>query len=171
MPFGTGDIVTQVAGSAGAANGINNLTAVISKLNAFNNTEVQGYITGNLTAFTNTANYYAKGDITDLDSSNAAILNGLSDPSNSSNNGGTCNAAFSSDSWVPSVSQNSSYSTAVSCKVSSGHSALKADCNPLSGANCYGCIDSSQVLTLYTSAVTLQNDLNLKYSAACVFNT
>lgn len=109
---------------------------------------------------------YASGDVTDLDSTNAAILNTISNPTN--NNAG-CNAAFSADSWVPSNNQNT-----VSCKVSSGHLAGSTDCSSsITGTNCYGCIDSSQVLASFYAtgnpATTLLNDLNSRYNS-CAFN-
>lgn len=72
MPFDDGNIVNTVAGVA--ADGINNLTSVISQLSTFDNVTLESYITGNLTALVNGANAYANGDISDLDTTNNNIL-------------------------------------------------------------------------------------------------
>lgn len=169
MPYGDGNIVNKVAGSASA--GINNLTSVISSLNTFNNATLENYIAGNLSALYSACKSYANGDISDLDSTNNNILAGLSDPSNSTNNAG-CNAAFSSDSWVPSNNQDTSYSTAISCKVSSGSGALSnCDTNFATvGTACQGCMDSTQLLTYPTSGADLVTKLNSRYTAGCAFN-
>lgn len=105
----------KVAGTA--ANGLNNLTSVISNLDAYDNVTLEAYITGNLTILVNTVDAYANGDISDLDITNNNILAAFSDPTTSSIYSG-CSVA---DSWVPSNNQNASFSTAISCKNTSGH--------------------------------------------------
>lgn len=50
MPYGNGDLVSEVAG-ANAANGINNLTSLISNMNDFNNDTTNSWINGNLSSF------------------------------------------------------------------------------------------------------------------------
>jgi hypothetical protein len=145
MPFGDGKIVSTVAGSA--ANGLNNLTSVISSIASFDNVTLQSYITSNLSALVTAANAYANGDISDLDTTNSNILSGYSDPTNTTNNL-NCNSSFTADSWVPSNSQDTSYSTAVTCKVSSGTGSLST-CNVNLGPSgtCKGCMDTTQLLS------------------------
>lgn len=144
MPFGDGNIVNTVAGSA--ANGINNLTSVISSLNTFSNATLESYISGNLSALMISANYYANGDISDLDTTNNNILAGFSDPSNTTNNA-TCTSF--TDSWVPSNNQISSYSTAIPCKSTAGTTGSLSNCNSNFGPSgvCQGCMDTTQLLT------------------------
>lgn len=171
MPYGDGIIVNKVAGTAAA--GINNLTSVISSLKDFNNATLQSYITGNLTALYSACKSYANGDISDLDTTNNNILAGLSDPTNTTGNAG-CNAAFSSDSWVPSNNQDSSYSTAISCKVSNGNSGALSNCDntfaTVGGSTCQGCMDSTQLLTYASSGANLVTKLDSRYTASCAFN-
>jgi hypothetical protein len=116
MPYGDGKIVTTVAGSA--ADGLNNLTSVISSLKSFDNATLESYITGNLTALTTAVDSYSNGDISDLDTTNNNILKGFSNYSNTTNNAGC--TGFT-DSWVPSNNQSTSYSTAISCMSTSTH--------------------------------------------------
>lgn len=155
MPYGDGNIVSQVAGSA--ANGINNLTSLIDSLNKFNNATLQGVIQGNLTYFTNQVNAYANGDISDLDTANNNILAGFSNPSNS-----TINALCTgfTDSWVPSNNQDATLPTAIFCKSASTNQAGRTACaSPLNGASCNGCMDTTQILTQYTTALQVNNDI------------
>lgn len=170
MPYGNGIIVDKVAGTAAA--GINNLTSVISSLKTFNNATLQSYITGNLTALYSGCKSYANSDISDLDTTNNNFLAGLSDPTNTTGSTG-CNAAFSSDSWVPSNNQDSSYSTAISCKVSSGSSGALSNCDTnfaTVGSACQGCMDSTQLLTYASSGANLVSKLDSRYTASCAFN-
>ena len=136
---------------------------------------LQSYIAGNLSALSNTCNYYANGDISDLDTTNNNILAGLSDPTNSTGNSG-CNSTFTTDSWVPSNAQNSSYSSAVSCKVSTGFSGALSNCDSAyatigASSACKGCMDTTQLLTHQSSAANLITALNNRYTSGCAFNT
>jgi hypothetical protein len=167
MPYGDGNIVNQVAGSA--ANGINNLTSLIDSLNKFNNATLQGVIQGNLTYFTNQVNAYANGDISDLDTSNNNILAGFSDPGNSAINA-LCTGF--TDSWVPSNNQDATLPTAIFCKSASTNQAGRTACaSPLSGASCNGCMDTTQILTQYTAAGQVTSDIQAKYGPTCAFRT
>lgn len=141
MPFGDGKIVSTVAGSA--ADGLNNLTNVIDSMKNFNNVTLRSYISGNLTELTTSANKYANGDISDLDYTNNEILRGLSNPSNTTNSANCNSATFSADSWVPSNSQDSSYSTAIYCQVSTGTGNTGTCSSTLTGASCKGCMSTT----------------------------
>lgn len=135
--------MSKVAGTA--AGGLNNLTYVITSMKSFNQTTLKSYITGNLTELATMTNYYANGDISDLDTTNNEILRGMSYPSNSTNKM-VCNPTFDTDSWVPSNAQNYSYSTAISCQVSTG-TGNAANCDTsLGGLLCKGCMDTHQLL-------------------------
>lgn len=175
MPFGDGVIVNKVGGSA--TTGLNSLTTVISNLKSFNNATLQGYISGNLTALTTMINAYANGDISDLDAANNNILLGISDPTNTTNKASCTTISsgtttkFSLDSWVPSNNQNYSYSTAISCQVSSGNTGTKVSCASSIPGACSGCMDTSQLFTLRGTKTDIQNDLIARYGAGCVFAT
>ena len=60
MPFGNGRIIDSLT-SGGAMDALNNLTSVINVMGDFNNTQTQGYISGNLTDFMNTVSTWCKG--------------------------------------------------------------------------------------------------------------
>jgi hypothetical protein len=169
MPYGDGVIVNTVGGSA--ANGINNLTSVISSLKSFDNVTLQTYITSNLAVLANTANAYANGDISDLDSANSNILARFSDATDAVNKVG-CNASFS-DSWVPSNNQDGSYPTAVPCKSTSGQTGSLATCDATFGptTTCRGCMDTTQLLTLQASAAATNTAIRNKYGVSCAFAT
>jgi hypothetical protein len=172
MPYGDGNIVNTVAGSA--ANGLNNLTSVISSLNTFNNATLETYITNNLSTLATTTNKYANGDISDLDTTNSDILNKFSDPTNTTNSAGCTAATFAADSWVPSNSQDTSYSTAVSCKVSSGNTGERVNCDAnyatiVAQATCGGCMDATQLLSEQTLVTGVVSGIKSRYSATCAF--
>lgn len=168
MSFGDGQIVSTIAGSA--ANGLNNLTSVITSISSFDNVTLQSYISGNLSALVTMANSYANGDISDLDTTNSNILAGLSDPTNTTNNI-NCNSSFAADSWVPSNNQNTSYSTAVSCKVSSGGIGSISTCSATltPTTTCYGCMDTTQLLSQITSSTNVASAIQGKYGSSCAF--
>jgi hypothetical protein len=170
MPFGDGRIVSTIAGSA--ANGLNNLTNVITGISSFDNVTFQTYITGNLSALVTTANAYANSDISDLDATNSNILAGLSDPANTTNNI-NCNSSFTSDSWVPSNNQNTSYSTAVSCKVTSANTGSISTCSATltPTTTCKGCMDTTQLLSQITSSTNVASAIQGKYGSSCAFGT
>ena len=59
MPYGDGNLVSTVGGNA--VNGLNNLTALIEKMNEYNSATQQGWINGNLTNFITPVRQYCKG--------------------------------------------------------------------------------------------------------------
>lgn len=166
MPYGDGNLVTTVGGSA--ANGLNNLTSVISSLKTFDNVTLQSMIASNLSMLVSTANSYANGDISDLDTINNNILAGLSEPTNSTNNAGCVGFI---DSWVPSNNQIYTYPTAITCKSNAGVTGQLSNCNSNFGPNgvCQGCMDTTQLLTLQSTALAVQNAIKTKYGASCSF--
>jgi hypothetical protein len=98
-----------------------------------------------LSALISSANSYANGDISDLDTTNNNILVGFSYPTNSTNNA-LCTSF--TDSWVPSNNQVTSYSTAIPCQSNAG-TGLLSNCNANFGpaGTCQGCMDTTQLLT------------------------
>lgn len=171
MPFGDGNIIKSIA-SGGSLDALNNLTSVISSMGAFNNTQIQGYISGNLTIFVNTVSSWCKGQISDLDSTNYAILENLATPSSGSWTGCT---NFSSDSWIPSNNPNTSISTYIGCKITSSNKGDLTTCTSTLGNNggntCGGCMDTTLLQTTVGSGPTLQGLLDTRYSSACTFNS
>lgn len=170
MPFGNGRIVDSIA-SGSAMDALNNLTTVINTMGSFNNTQSQLEITGNLTVFMGTVSTWCKGDVVDLDSTNFAILQNIANPFSSSWT--NCNAPFTTDSWVPSNSQNGSYTT-IPCQVSNGNTGDITTCtNTLAdngGNTCGGCMDSTALETIITTA-NINTHLQSRYGATCSFNT
>ena len=170
MPFQNGRIIDAVVSDPAAMNTLNNLSSVISLMGSWNNTQSQADITTNLNSFINAVGSWCRGEISDLDSTSFATLQDISNPSSSS--WSSCNAAFSSDSWVPSNSQNSSFTT-IPCQVSSGNVGDTTTCtNTLTntaGNTCAGCMDSTKLNTIITTGNIL-TVLNGRYSASCTFN-
>jgi len=146
MPFSDGNIINSIA-TGGSLNALNNLTSVISTMGSFNNTQIQAWISGNLTTFVATVSSWCKGQISDLDTTNYNILVNLANPSYSSWT--SCNAPFSTDSWVPSNSPNTTISPYISCQATSGNNGNTTTCTAAlanSGSNtCGGCMDSTML--------------------------
>jgi hypothetical protein len=96
---------------------------------------------------------------------------GLSSPSSGSWTG--CNAVLNLDSWVPSVNQDSNFST-INCTTASGNSGTSSSCASgvsSTAGGCNGCMDCDQVLNYYLNPNnTLLTDLNSRYSVGCTFN-
>jgi hypothetical protein len=152
IPGGDGNIINSIAsGDSQAA--LNNLTSVINTMGTFNSTEIQGWISGNLTIFVDTVASWCKGEIPDLDTTNINILVNLATPSSASWT--SCNAPFSSESWIPSTKPNTTISTVLTCKVSSANKGDDVTCTN-SGTNlinnggnvCGGCMDSTKLQTI-----------------------
>lgn len=171
MSFGDGIIMTSLV-SGGARNALNNLTSLVDTFNSYNSTTYKSWITGNMTPFMNTVRTWCRGQVVDVTGSNYAILQNIANPSYSSWTG--CNAAFSSDSWVPSNSQNSSYSP-ISCQVSSGNVGDTTTCTATltnSGGNtCAGCMNSISLSTSITTSATLNGLINTRYGGCTNFKT
>ena len=170
MPFGHGRIIDSIA-SGSSMNALNNLTGVINGLGAWNNTQSQADITTSLNAFINTVGTWCRGEVVDLDSTEYSTLVNIANPNYASWT--SCGAPFSSDSWVPSNSQNSSYSP-IACQSSSGNVGDTTTCTATlanNGANtCGGCMDSTLLATSITTA-NINTHLNSRYGGTCGFNT
>jgi hypothetical protein len=170
MPFGNGDLLSTIGGTT--ISGINNLTSALSTLNHFNQTPYITQMNNSLVAAINIVSSFALSQIPDVtDSSTLNIISGLSSPSSGSLSG--CNLALNFDSWIPSVNQNSSYST-INCTASNGNSGTSSTCSSgvsSTSGGCNGCMDSGQVLNYYqTAGHILLTDLTSRYGVACTFN-
>jgi len=150
MPFGSGDIISQVGGTA--KNALNNLTLAINKMGNYN---ASGYIT-NLTNSVNkiydTIDKVANGKIPDLDNTNFNILDRVANPANFP----LCtDPQFPLDSWIPAIGQDINYST-ISCRATSGLTGVAVTtCTanfPISGT-CKGCMDSTNLFNAYSGGI------------------
>ena len=145
MPFGNGRIVDSIS-TGSAMDSLNNLTEMISIMGSFNSTQYQNEISANLTSFMSTTESWCRGDVIDLDASNYAILLNVANPWSQS--WIDCNAQFTTDSWVPSNSQNLLYPT-VPCYATSGNVGNSSTCTATlgdsGGHTCGGCMDSSSL--------------------------
>jgi len=172
MPNGTGNIINSLA-SGTSLDSLNNLTSVISTMGSFNNTQIQSWISGNLTTFVNTVSSWCKGQISDLDSTNYNNLLNIANQSSSSWT--SCNSPFSTDSWVPSNSPNTTISPYISCQSTSGNKGDTSTCtNTLTNSGsstCGGCMDSTMLQTIINNNSTLSGLLNTRYGSSCTFNT
>ena len=123
-----------------------------------------------LTVFINTVGTWCRGEVVDLDPTNYAVLQTISTPTDSSWT--NCNAQFTSDSWVPSNSQNSSY-VPINCQVSSGNTGDSTTCTTTltnnGGNTCAGCMDSTS-LTQAIASASVNAILNTRYGPSCSFN-
>ena len=168
MPFGNGRIIDSVA-SGSAMNSLNNLTSIISTMGSFNNTQLKADLGGNLTTFMNTVGTWCRGEVTDLDSTNYAILQNIANPFSA--DWVTCNAPFTTDSWVPSNNQNASYNP-IACQVSNGNVGDTTTCTATltnGVGTCGGCMDTTKLSTMITTGNIL-TQLNTRYGATCTFN-
>jgi hypothetical protein len=84
-------------------------------------------------------------------------------------------AGFSNDSWVPSISQNSTY---VPCSISNGALSNSTTCPTLNAfssrvAGCIGCMDTYDIFKGNTSSATVMASLSSRYpDASCLqFNS
>ena len=126
-----------------------------------------------MTSAVNIVNSFALSEIPDVtDSSTLTILEGLASPTSGTWSG--CNSALSSDSWVPSVNQNSSDLT-INCTATNGNSGTSSTCSSgvsTTSSGCNGCMDSGQVLNHYlTGGHVLLTDLTSRYGSSCTFNS
>lgn len=158
MPFGDGNIVNSIV-TGSAQDAINNLTSIINTMGSFNATSLKASISGNLSTFMATVRTWCKGEVVDLDSTNFAILQNLANPTLWTGCGGN----FSTDSWVPSNSQNSSYST-ISCRSTTGQVGDSTTCTAALadtvGNQCSGCMNSASLSTIITTGANLGTALS-----------
>lgn len=100
-----------------------------------------------MTNFMGTVRAWCRGQVVDLDSANFNILRNFANPASFSG----CSGTFTTDSWVPSNNQNSSYAT-IPCQSSSGNTGDDVTCtNTLgntAGHTCAGCFDSTMISTI-----------------------
>lgn len=155
MPFGDGNIINSVAGSA--ANGLNNLTSVISGLGSYSADSYVTNLTSSLSSVVTLISAYAKGQISDLSlTSDFSILQKIADPTQYSS---CTDSNFAADSWVPSINQWTNYTNVVSCKATNGKSGTgSASCGSGSlgvSSTCSGCMDTTLIFNTYSSAFTL----------------
>lgn len=159
MPFGDGNIVSSIA-TGTSLNALNSVKDIFSTMGSFNNTQLQSWISGNLTTFENTINSWVYGQVLDVNESNLIALNNLSNPSLYTG----CSAAFAADSWVPTNSPNTSISSSyITCKATSGLKGDSSTCDSnIAGTNCKGCMDASSINTITGVDIT---QLGTKYGA------
>jgi len=124
-------------------------------------TQVTSYITN-----------YQTGVILDItDSASITILKQLANATYYSSCAAT---GFSSDSWVPSDSQNPSY---LACMIPGGNNAISSSCTGGNfnsrGGTCNGCMDTTSVLNTgtYASKSSVLTALGNRYSGCTTFNT
>lgn len=134
----------------------------------FNTTYQASILLSAMTQVTSTISNYASGVILDItDQPSIDILTKLSKPSNYSSCAAT---GFTSDSWIPSNDQNPEY---IACQIAGGYKAYSSSCSGVAsrGGNCHGCMDTTSVLSSYSSLSTLQTDLGTRYSGCTTFNS
>lgn len=144
---------------------ITNLSNSVTNINSFNITYTSSMILSAMSQITSYLTNYNTGVILDfVDSSSFTILNNLS---NSTAYSGCTSPGFTSDSWVPSNSQNPVY---IACKIPSGNITVAASCTGTNfntrAGSCNGCMDTALVLNSYTAKATLLSNLNTRYPAA-----
>ena len=77
---------------------------------------------------------------------------------------------FASDSWIPTAQS----SAAISCKAASGNIATTTQCGASAdfnagSNNCFGCMDSQDIMSTYASAATFSANIQTRYpGAGCV---
>lgn len=152
-----------------AASALTNLSSSLTSMNSFNTTYTASVILSAMTAVTSWITNYQTGVVLDItDSSSINVLTSLSQSSSYS----SCTATgFTSDSWVPSNSQNPTY---ISCRISGGNQASSSSCSggvASRGGSCNGCMDTTSTLNGYSSQATLLSDLNSRYSGCTTFNS
>lgn len=151
-----------------AINAINNLSSSLTSMNSFNTTYTAATILSAMNAVTSYISDYQTGVILDInDTSSFNILSGLSNASQYS----SCTATgFTSDSWIPSDTQNPSY---IACEITNGNQATSSSCGgsvSSRSGSCNGCMDTTSTLSGYTSKATLLSDLGTRYSGCTTFN-
>lgn len=170
MPFGNGNLISTVGGTA--ADGLNNLTSVISSIGSFDAATYQSWVMSNWTALTTATGHYLSDYILDLDSSSVAILKSVSDPTNSVYKAG-CNGVYATDSWVPATSMDSTKSGYVPCRVSSSNTGNIGSCDAtfadVGGNTCGGCMDSTSLTALWLSAASATSNAQARYGVGCKF--
>ena len=116
LPTSSGDIISVIGG--GATNSLTSISNTLSTLNVFNASDM---VTKVNDAFTNMTSYVEKfrsSQIIDItDTSSLSLLDSISD---SANYGTPC-AAATGDSWIPSVTQDTSNLRNVTCKVTASN--------------------------------------------------
>lgn len=145
---------------------VGNLSSSLALIKSLNITYLAASVSTALTSMDTAISNYQLGVLNDLsDSASQTILQGLS---NHSNYASCATAAFSSDSWIPSVQQNPIY---LQCQMS-GANATSSQCG---GANwaaasggCSGCMDTTSILNTatYNTRANVLNALNNRYSNA-----
>ena len=157
MPFGDGNIINSIA-TGTSLSALNSVKDIFTTMGSFNNTQLQGWISGNLTTFESTVNSWVYGQVLDVDTTSLQALSNLSNPSLYSG----CNAALAADSWVPTNSPNTS-SSYVTCKVTSAFKGDSSTCDlNIAGANCKGCMDTSSINSIASVDIS---QLLTKYGA------
>ena len=153
-----------------AMDSLNNLTSVIGTMGSFNVTEYEGWLSGNLTTMMGTIRTWCRGNVVDVDGTNFNTLTSFSVSSNWASCTGT--KSLSSDSWVPSNSQNSTY-VVIPCQTSNGNVGDGTSCSATltdATGTCGGCMSSEALSILQPTPATFRSALDTRYSASCTLN-
>lgn len=140
MPNESGDIVSTAVGTD-VFGLLTDLDDVMEELDSFDATTVISDLQLGYSGVTTTIGQYKRAEILDITST--TDISDLTDLSNAS--AYSCSASgFSSDSWVPSVSQQSDD---IPCLISSGSNATNSTCTSTSdlesrASGCVGCMDT-----------------------------
>ena len=160
----SGNIVAAIGG--GTVNAINNLSSSLTTINAFNISQQSSNVLSNSSSLTSYINYYQTGVITDIsDTASISILTTLSQPSNYP---GCTTTVFSTDSWIPSYTQNPTYAA---CKINGGTNATSTQCGGANfvsgGGGCTGCMDTTSILNTatYGTKASVLTALGNRYTA------
>lgn len=166
LPTSSGNIINVIGGNVTAT--LQNLSSALLNVSSFNGTYISSQINAGMTNLTNTIGYYKYAQISDItDQTSLTLLQNLA---NSSAYPSCTATGFSSDSWVPSDSQKTAY---VNCQISGGNNATSTQCtttnlNARTGG-CTGCMDTASIFASYTSAATVQSNLNTRYPSCTTF--
>lgn len=169
MPTSSGDLISAIGGSS--VNAIQNLSGSLTGIQSFNVSYQVSSLQQAMSVLTTVISNYKAGVLLDItDSSSISILTSISTASSYS----SCTATgFSSDSWIPSDSQNPSY---IACRISSGNNATSSSCSggnfATRGGTCNGCMDTTSILNTgtYSNTASVLAALTSRYPGCTTFN-
>jgi hypothetical protein len=156
MPFGSGNIVGQLAPDLDS---LNNLTNAFSFLESVDFGGLNTSLSDGKNTLLTSVNAYGSSQHADVSSTAISTLASYANPSNFPS---CTDPNFPLDSYIPSNNQNPSY---VSCKVS-GNNAGSTQCsgsfNP-KAASCFGCMDTANIFSGYANGAAVTSDINGRY--------
>lgn len=161
MPYGSGNILSKF--NINSLDTLTNLTSAFTVLSSFDIPTINTQLTNNHTTFLTIIDEYGRSRRSDLATANLAPLTQIA---NHNNYASCSNANFLLDSYVPSVSQVSTYVACTTPGNNAGSAACSSGNYNSRAGSCYGCLDIAEIFSANSTASDVTSAVTARYTAA-----